>query len=265
MNEVSLKCKVAVDSDHDIAASPENLPGFGISWFWLLLFFGLYLVGLVLYFFGYGIVVGVQHAQLAGTAELESVAQELIEKHAMSAEGMSGSYITMFFILMPAIYLASNFKNQPWRDTLCIKAFRPTSLYLWLGVLVVFFIAQVATLTLIETPLTDFTETVANSKSILLAVVMIFFAPVVEELVFRGYLFKAWRYTRMGLYGTLTLTSLFFIALHYGQYHWSTMLFLFILSFILGLSREKTGSVLVPIILHSVNNILAITLAYLSL
>jgi len=265
MNEVTSGYSEPNEAGQPDAETRDKLPRFGRSWLWLFLFLIVYFVGLSLYFFGYGIVIGAQHVELAGTGELESLAQDILEKHAMSAVGMSGSYITMCLVLVPVIYLASNFKSQSWKDTLGIKAFKSNSLYSWLGILVIFFLGQAAILTLIDPPLTEFTDTVSSSKSILFAIVMILFAPIVEDIVFRGYLFKAWRYTRMGLYGTLTLTSLLFMALHYGQYHWSTMLFLFILSFMLGFSREKTGSVLVPIIIHSVNNLMAITLAYVSL
>lgn len=265
MNEVTLEYKESADADQPDTEIRGNLPRFGRSWLWLFLFLIVYFVGLGLYFFGYGIVVGAQNAELVGTGELDSLAQDMIEKHAMSAAGMSGAYITMFLVLMPVIYLASNFKNQSWKDTLSIKRFTSTALYYWLGILAIFFLIQMLVLGLVDPPLTEFTEMVINSKSIGLALVMILLAPIVEEFVFRGYLFKAWRHTRLGLYGTLTLTSLLFVALHIGQYHWLTMVFLFILSLILSLSREKTGSVLVPIIIHGVNNLMAVTLAYTTL
>jgi len=265
MNEVALGYNEPDGADQPEVENRQNLPRFGRSWLWLMLFFAAYFVGLGLYFVGYGVAIGVQHAELAATGELEGLAQEMIEKHAMSAAGISGSYLTMFLVLMPIIYLASNFKNQSWKDTLHIKRFTSTALAFWLGVLAIFFLVQAVVLGLIDPPLTEFTETVINSKSILFAIVMTILSPILEELVFRGYLFKAWRHTRLGLYGTLILTSLLFIALHFGQYHWSTMVFLFILSLILGLSREKTGSVLVPIIIHGSNNVLAVALAYAGL
>ena len=264
MDDTSLEYNEENDVENSDSQLPKKFPGFGKSWLWLILFFGIYFVGLALYFFGYGIVVGVQHAELAGTGELESLAQELIEKHSASAVGISGAYITMFFLLMPVLYMASKFKYQSWKDTLGIHRFAPKDLYVWFGILSVFFLIQMGVLGLIDPPLTEFTEVVVSSKSMLFAAVMIFFAPFLEELVFRGYLFKAWRHTFLGLSGTLVLTSLLFSALHFGQYHWSTMTFLFVLSLILGISREKTGSVLVPIILHSANNLAAIIVAYLA-
>lgn len=87
----------------------------------------------------------------------------------------------------------------------------------------------------------------------------VFLGPVIEELVFRGYLFQALRHSRLGLWGTLILTSVLFTAIHGYQYPWITLLHVFAFSLLLGMARKKTGSLYVPIALHMLNNAVAMT------
>ncbi len=91
-----------------------------------------------------------------------------------------------------------------------------------------------------------------------MAVVLIVAAPIVEELFFRGFVFKGLACSRLGAIGAILLTSLAWVSLHAFQYSWRECAALFILGLILGAARLKTGSVLVPIFLHVVNNGLAL-------
>jgi membrane protease YdiL (CAAX protease family) len=119
---------------------------------------------------------------------------------------------------------------------------------------------------LVEIDPGEFMHMLAGSRHLPVALVIVLVAPVLEELLFRGYLFKAWRHTRLGLSGTLVLTSALFALLHWGQYHWVQLAFVFVLALGLGLAREKSGSVLLPMILHALNNLVsAILVIYLGL
>ena len=81
-------------------------------------------------------------------------------------------------------------------------------------------------------------------------------APLVEEFMFRGVLYRGWRESRLGLWGTILLTSFCWAALHL-QYPLVTIGYIFALGIIMGLAREKTGSLWVPIWMHALNNGLA--------
>jgi len=83
---------------------------------------------------------------------------------------------------------------------------------------------------------------------------MVVTAPILEELVFRGYFFHAWRNTRLGAWGTILVTALLFALLHVGQYDFMVLSYIFVLGILLGLAREKTGSILTPVVMHMVNN-----------
>ena len=85
-------------------------------------------------------------------------------------------------------------------------------------------------------------------------VMAIVVAPVAEEVIFRGYLYPIGkRYA--GPFFAMVLTSLLFAALH-G--HAASLPALFTLAMCLGLAYEKTGTLLVPMIMHAVFNAVSV-------
>ena len=81
-------------------------------------------------------------------------------------------------------------------------------------------------------------------------------APLVEEFMFRGVIWRGWRASKLGLCGTLGLTSFFWAILHL-QYPPVIIAYIFCLGLILGLAREKTGNLWIPVWMHAINNGLA--------
>ncbi|HCQ79949.1 MAG TPA: hypothetical protein DIV46_08260 [Verrucomicrobiales bacterium] len=78
-------------------------------------------------------------------------------------------------------------------------------------------------------------------------------APLVEEFMFRGVIWRGWRASKLGLWGTLGLTSFFWAILHL-QYPPVIIAYIFCLGLILGLAREKTGNLWISVWMHAVNN-----------
>ena len=88
------------------------------------------------------------------------------------------------------------------------------------------------------------------SIRILLAIMAVIIAPVVEEVVFRGYIYPVCkRYT--GRIIATFFASLFFSAVHF---HIPALLPLFILAIILTIAYELSGSIWVPISIHACFN-----------
>lgn len=243
-----------------------NLPAPCRSALWLLLFCGLYFAASALYFTGYTLSMTVRNLDRVGNPEFQPMVQESVMQHAESAAGMSGMFVVQFIVLLPFIFWASHFKTQTFKETLGFRKFPLKSLGLWLLFLGGFLVLQVLVDTLLKVESGDFLEALSGSKNVMLLFVFLAGAPFLEEMIFRGYLFKAWRRTRLGLTGTLLVTSGLFVLLHWGQYGLIQFIFLFALSMLLGLARERSGSLWVPIILHSTNNWLpAIAVIYLGL
>lgn len=78
-------------------------------------------------------------------------------------------------------------------------------------------------------------------------------APLVEEFIHRGMLFRGWRSSKVGLPGTLILTSALFTLAHI-HYEAPVLAYFFIHRIFMGMVREKTGSVWVPVAIHMVGN-----------
>jgi membrane protease YdiL (CAAX protease family) len=87
-------------------------------------------------------------------------------------------------------------------------------------------------------------------------------APIVEELIFRGYLFSGW-VDKLGLVGT-TLASSFLFTIMHCQYGVVALASVFVTGVILSLIRWKTGSLYPCIVLHMLFNLGAMVSLYYS-
>ena len=85
-------------------------------------------------------------------------------------------------------------------------------------------------------------------------VMAIVVAPLAEELIFRGYLYPAGK-KYLGSFASALITAALFAVLH-G--HAASIPALFTLAVCLALSYEKTGSLLVPMVMHAVFNAVSV-------
>jgi uncharacterized protein len=81
-------------------------------------------------------------------------------------------------------------------------------------------------------------------------------APVFEELFFRGFLFAGLSASFLGPKGAIALTAVIWGAIHV-QYEIYDILLICVAGVILGLARVKTGSIYVPLLMHSTINLIA--------
>jgi membrane protease YdiL (CAAX protease family) len=90
-------------------------------------------------------------------------------------------------------------------------------------------------------------------------------APLFEELFFRGFIFAGLSSSFIGPIGSIFFTSLLWSFIHI-QYEFYEISIIFFMGLILGTARWKTGSVLLPIGLHSFINFVATieTMIYVS-
>ena len=88
-------------------------------------------------------------------------------------------------------------------------------------------------------------------------------APIAEEIVFRGFLFRGWSESRIGAVGALMLTSLIFASAH-RQYNLFGMIEVFGLGLVLGLVRWRSGSTALAILMHAAWNLAAVAIVALS-
>ncbi len=104
----------------------------------------------------------------------------------------------------------------------------------------------------------EFMVRVAESTQypVLMVLGIVVGAPLVEEFVFRGVVFRGWAASGMGPWLTIALTSLMWTALHV-QYDVVVLAWLFLLGLLIGYVRHRTGSIWGPLVMHAFNNALA--------
>ena len=109
----------------------------------------------------------------------------------------------------------------------------------------------------------SFLKFVLSEPLILGVITTILIAPILEEFIFRGFLFSQLRIT-LGNWGAISLSSLAWTSLHF-QYELKILFILFVLGLFLGFLRWKSNSLFLVMALHAVNNLVALIMAYLYL
>lgn len=91
---------------------------------------------------------------------------------------------------------------------------------------------------------------------LLLLIAVAVAAPIGEEIMFRGFLFRGWAASPLGANGTIVLTSAIWAAIHV-QYDWLGIAQVFCLGLLFGWVRARSGSLALTMMMHSVCNIAA--------
>ncbi|MEN3159474.1 CPBP family intramembrane glutamic endopeptidase [Alkalimonas sp. NCh-2] len=222
-----------------------------------------FLLAMVVTYFVAAFVYGIG-AVIYGTATQpdlsQAESQAWISAHLISPNGITWMYLVTAIPVLLVLLKAASLPQQRWTQTLALTPVAAKRYLPWLGAFALYYASAWLINWLWPVESGEFIESLVGVRHLGLFVTMVLVAPVVEELVFRGYFFQAWRNSSLGLWGTLLLTSMLFTLVHAGQYPLLMMAMLFSFSLILGLAREKTGSVYVPMAMHAANNLLAFIL-----
>jgi membrane protease YdiL (CAAX protease family) len=81
-------------------------------------------------------------------------------------------------------------------------------------------------------------------------------APIGEEIMFRGFLFRGWSASRLGGTGTIVLTSAIWAGIHV-QYDLFGIMQVFGLGLLMGWVRWRSGSALLTMLMHATVNLAA--------
>jgi membrane protease YdiL (CAAX protease family) len=87
----------------------------------------------------------------------------------------------------------------------------------------------------------------------LLWLTFVLVAPVAEEIMFRGFLFRGWVRSEQSAVPAIVVISLLFAAIHV-QYDWFGMLQVFFIGLLLAIARWRSGSTLLTILMHVLIN-----------
>jgi membrane protease YdiL (CAAX protease family) len=157
-------------------------------------------------------------------------------------------------------------RGASFAEYLALKSLSKRSVVAMLAITVIFIVFSSLVNLFLERPAdSDFmTGAYGNVTSLpLLWFAIVVFAPLFEELFIRGFLFIGFARSRLGPAGAVILTTLVWALLHiqYGLYE---IIIICILGIILGIVRHRTGSLWAPIIIHSLNNLVAMILLHLT-
>jgi membrane protease YdiL (CAAX protease family) len=90
----------------------------------------------------------------------------------------------------------------------------------------------------------------------LLWITLVIAAPVAEEIIFRGFLFRGWVTSPRSAVPAILLISALFAIIHL-QYDWFGILQVFFIGLVLAWARWWTGSTLLTILMHALINLWA--------
>jgi membrane protease YdiL (CAAX protease family)/uncharacterized RDD family membrane protein YckC len=148
-------------------------------------------------------------------------------------------------------------------ERLGLRRFRPSALWLAAAAYVAYilFVAMVYA-PFVQPEQQDITEELGVETSTLAAVLggilIVVFAPVSEEMFFRGFVYGALR-TRLGLWPAAAISAVIFALPHISSADLSIVPPLAIFGLLLAWLYEYTGSLGPPIALHMINNAIAFT------
>ena len=97
----------------------------------------------------------------------------------------------------------------------------------------------------------------SSGTLVLLAIALVVAAPLMEELLFRGFLFPGYAASRLGPWGAIVLTSAGWSVMHV-QYEAFYLVHIFVLGCAFGWLRWRSGSTLLTVILHAIVNAVAL-------
>lgn len=101
----------------------------------------------------------------------------------------------------------------------------------------------------------------SRSELAMIFVLLVVIGPIVEELIFRGYLYGMIRGVGVPFWLTALLVSIAFAAAH-GQ--WNVAIDTFVLSMVMCVMREQTGSIWVGVLMHMIKNGIAYYFLFVS-
>jgi membrane protease YdiL (CAAX protease family) len=82
-------------------------------------------------------------------------------------------------------------------------------------------------------------------------------APITEELMVRGFLYRGWSESALGPVGAIVLSSLVWTAMHAQYYDWFLFSEVLSIGLLLGYMRYRSNSTWLTIIMHGINNFAA--------
>jgi hypothetical protein len=188
-----------------------------------------------------------------------SLAQRMIPEAAKSYSFCLASLVTTFVCCGVIVAIIRLKKHATVREYLCLKPVAFMTLLKWIGFFVVVQSVVSLVLTWFNLSIDDdlMAEIYKNaSPAWMLWLTLIVAIPLFEEIFVRGFLLTGLAASFLRPRGAVLVTTGLWTALHI-QYNAVGLAVVFCLGLLFGAARIRTGSLLVPIGLHMMENVLA--------
>ncbi len=222
---------------------------------------------------GLGIIVAVTFVGIQILALLMLVNVEMSHdesrdvSYLMARLATQGSTLSLMttaaaLICIPMVlFMARARKTMPVRDYLLFHGVALRQLIFWIAMVVLYAIAWEGMAQFMDRPgvpdiMLNAYATAGNLPLFWFALVIA--APLFEEIFFRGFLFTGIRQSALGPVGAVLITSATWAAIHV-QYDLYDIATIFVFGLILGVAVLRSRSLLVPVLLHSLMNLAAVT------
>jgi len=226
---------------------------FLVTLFWGLVIGFLMAVGQIVPIYLYALL-SEPTVSLNGLRALMSVVKEDAFLLAITAIGS-----TLF--VLPFIFTIAKFqKRWKFRDHFDFNKVSFKTLKFWFFIAIVILFIQDYVLPIwVEQEMPEFMNNITYPSELskwLLVFGVAFMAPILEEVIFRGYLLKGFAHSFLGVYGAIVLTSAIWAVIHF-QYEMVYLVMIFFIGLVLGYARFKANSIYIPIMMHIVFNFAA--------
>jgi len=235
----------------DVGTNPDNPPwGSGIA-------IGVWITSVLLIVFVPTLfLVPYLFSKVGGTIDQSQMA-ELATKDPVAIWIQVAAVLPVHLLtLLMSWYVVTNYRKFPFRKTL---GWQSGGMRWWHYVLILvgFIAVMIAVGSMVPEQENDLLRILKSSKWALytIAVLAVFTAPLVEEVIYRGILYSAFQRS-VGTFSAVALVTFLFALVHVPQY-WpsvATIFLLTLLSLILTLIRVYSGNLLPCIILHTLFN-----------
>jgi hypothetical protein len=196
--------------------------------------------------FLYGIIVGVWNLSHPAQPMLVPGAHDLLLSSIVFAAMLAG----FFAVIVVAC------RHSGWRPVDYLALTRPHDAFVRLGVVAFVVPLAVSLAAAFISAGNDSDLPKPGLELLLLMIGIMVVAPIAEELIFRGFLYRAVAESRLGVVVAIVLTALVWASLHTDK-SWLGMADTFFAGLVWGWLRWRTQSTLVTIAVHALNNLVA--------
>lgn len=184
-------------------------------------------------------------------------AREWIERGAVNGDALAAATLISTLICVPLVFALVSQTQNRWHFLRIQRTSARTMLF-WVGVLIaVVAVSDLLTLSMGRPIVPDvMVETFSAANPILLFVALTLFAPLFEEVFFRGFLYSGLEAIGARQWVPVVTTAALWSMLHL-QYDFYGIVSIFVMGLLLGAARRSTESILPCLVMHFAANAIA--------